>query len=153
MNTWFKYPKYQITTNYSTWYVVTTSAMIVRRPILDVFNKLGKPVYIFSQISIGVTQICQQHWATSLSKYPALPHKVTRWGEGPSLMWLPCSRQPQMTCFIIRSLHLPPPRLSPRSLLLLNNLRDAYRKLGARLHLNTHPGLMFWLGLALRADI
>lgn len=39
----------------------------------------------FSQISNSVTQICQQQWATSLSTYPVLPHKVTLWGEQSSL--------------------------------------------------------------------
>lgn len=38
------------------------------------------------------------------------------------------------------------PVFSPSLLLLPNDLRDAYRKLEACLHLNTRPRLMFWLG-------
>lgn len=44
----------------------------------------------FSQISNSVTKICQQQWATTLSKYPALPHKVTQWGEQCSLLRESC---------------------------------------------------------------
>lgn len=48
VHTWFRYPKYQIIANYSTWYSVTTSTVIANRPWMFSMNLETKSTFFSS---------------------------------------------------------------------------------------------------------
>lgn len=120
--------------------------MIGNRPWM--FSMSLESQSIFFSVSNSVTQICQQCWATNLSKYPVLSHEVTRWGKQSSLLRKICQFKAAINSLFHYQVfisHSFPPKIAC-AFSLPNDLWDAYLKLEASPHLNTLPRLMFWLG-------